>query len=176
MAQKLALPEFKLENWWPMPPSKGPPLPFFLAAYWPWYIAPGAEFKVSDLVILPTEVQVGNPVTISCAVENIGTESGDYLVKLGGDFMADQEVTLAPGESQTVAFDVTPAVAKNYAVNVDGLYGTFKATEVPVADIRVKDLVISPSEVNVGETVTITVTAINYGTAPGTKLIVCNVT
>ncbi len=137
---------------------------------------PGAEFEVSNLLISPAEVQVGYPVIISCLVVNIGTEAGTYTVHLGGDFVADKSVTLQPGESRTIAFEVTPTVAKTYSVTVDGLYGSFVATTVPVADIKVENLEISPSEVQVGQPVTISVTATNYGTAAGTKKITCNVT
>ena len=28
---------YELEEWMPMPPDKGPPLPRFLGIYWPWY-------------------------------------------------------------------------------------------------------------------------------------------
>lgn len=168
--------EYKLEDWWPTSPLVGPPLPKFLNIYWPWYTPPGAEIKVSDLVISPEEVNPGQVVTISCKVTNIGSEAGSYTVKLGGDFVAEQTVTLQPGESKTVAFDVTPTVAKTYSVSVDGLYGTFKATTVPVADIRAENLVVSPTEVYVGEKVTITATAKNYGAAAGSKTIVCTVT
>ena len=133
------------------------------------------EFKVSNLVIDPTEVNPGQVVSISCLVTNIGSEAGSYTVEMGGDFMAQQTVTLAPGESKTVSFQVTPTVAKTYSVNVDGLYGTFRATTAPVADIRVGSLVISPTEVYVGELVTISVIATNYGTASGSKTITCTV-
>jgi ethanolamine utilization microcompartment shell protein EutS len=135
--------------------------------------APG--FKVSDLVIYPTVVNPGQVVTISCTVTNTGSEAGSYTLTLGGDFMADQIVTLAPGQSKVVAFEVTPAAAKTYVVSVDGLSGSFVATELPVADIRVEDLVISPTEPIVGEVVTIIVTATNYGNASGSKTITCTV-
>jgi len=166
---------FKLENWMPMSPDMGPPLPRFLSLLWPWYTPPGAEFKVSDLVISPEEVSPGQPVTISCLVKNIGTEARDYTVMLGGDFMGEQMVTLEPGESTTVSFTVTPDRVKTYSVTVDGLSGSFRATEVSAADIRVENLVISPSEVYAGETVTISVAATNYGAVAGTKRIVCTV-
>lgn len=71
---------FELENWLPMEPMLGPPLPRFFSIYWPWYKPPGAEFKVSDLVISPAEVNPGQPVTISCLVTNIGSEAGSYTV------------------------------------------------------------------------------------------------
>jgi len=157
-----------------MPPEKGPPLPSLFGIYWPWY-KPGAVFRVSDLSISPTQVSVGSPVTISCVVTNRGSLAGDYIVKLGGDFMAEQSVTLNPGESVTVSFEVTPDRAKTYSVSVNGLTGSFVATEAPVADIRVENLVIEPTEVYVGERVRISVTATNYGTGPGTKRIVCTV-
>lgn len=167
---------FKLEDWVPQEPSQGPPLPEFLNIYWPWYTPPGAEFRVSNLVISATEVTPGQPIFISCLVTNIGVEAGSYTIRLGGDFMAEQTVTLEPGESKTISFNVAPTVAKAYSVTVDGLSGTFRVTEKPVADIRVEDLSISPAEVYVGETVTISVRATNYGTAAGTKRIVCTVT
>ena len=165
----------ELEEWLPMPPELGPPLPRYLGIYWPWYAPPGAEFRVSNPVISPTEVNPGQVVTISCLVTNIGSEAGDYTVTLGGDFVGEQSVTLQPGESKAVSFEVTPDVAKSYSVSVDGLHGSFVATEMPVADIRVENLVVSPAEVYVGEVVTISCTAKNYGNAEGTKTIVCTV-
>lgn len=164
-----------IKDWLPQELWQGPPLPEFLKVFWPWYKPVGAEFKVSDLVISPAEVIPGQVVTISCTVTNIGAEAGDYTTKLRGDFMAEQTVELAPGESKPVSFEVTPEVAKTYSVSVDGLSGSFVATEVPVADIRVENLVVSPAEVYVGEVVTITCTAKNYGTAAGSRTIVCTV-
>jgi len=168
--------DFELEEWWPMEFGKGPPLTRRFNIYWPWNTPPGAEFRVSGLIISPIEVNPGQVVTISCLVTNIGSEAGDYTIILGGDFMAERTVTLGPGESTTVSFEVTPVVAKTYSVSIDGLSGSFRATTVPVADIRVENLTITPSEVYVGEPVTISVTATNYGTKAGTKRIVCNVT
>ena len=167
---------YELEEWLPTPPMIGPPLPIWIGITWPWYKPPVAEFRVSDLVISPSEVEVGQPVTISCNITNVDTEAGDYTLKMGGDFMAEKTITLAPDESQIVSFEVTPAVTKDYSVTVDGLTGTFRASELPVADIRVENLVIEPSEVYVGETVRISVTATNYGEATGSKRIVCEVT
>jgi len=167
---------YELEDWLPQEFWQGPPLPEWVNIHWPWYTTPGAEFRVSNLVLSPTEVNPGQVVTISIFATNIGSEAGEYIVKLGGDFMAERQITLNPGESMTVSFQVVPDMAKIYNVSVDGLYGSFTATEAAVADIRVEDLSISPAEVMVGETVTISCRATNYGTAPGTKKIVCTVT
>lgn len=43
--------------------------------------------------------------------------------------MAEQSVTLAPGESKVVAFKVTPTEARVYHVEVNGLSGSFVATK-----------------------------------------------
>ena len=169
----ISVPE--LEGWMPMPPQKGPPLPLLLGIYWPWYEV-GADIRLSNLVISPTEVNPGQPVTISINATNIGASAGSYTIHLGGDFMAEREVTLEPGQSATVSFEVTPAEAKTFHVSVDGLSGSFICTEGAVADIRLENLVIEPSEVAIGQTVTISVTATNYGGAAGSKRIVCTVT
>jgi hypothetical protein len=166
----------EIKDWLPQEPWQGPPLPEFLNIYWPWYKPPAAQFKVSNLVISPTEAQIGYPVSISCTATNIGSEAGTYTVKMGGDFVATQVVSLEPGQSKVVSFEVTPTVAKTYSVSVNGLSGTFRATTAPVADIRLENLTISPAEVLVGEKVTISVVAKNYGTASGSKVITCEVT
>ncbi|MBA7683047.1 hypothetical protein ES703_91403 [subsurface metagenome] len=89
--------------------------------------------------------------------------------------MAEKTVSLEPGQSEAVSFEVTPTEAKTFHVSVNGLTGSFVATEEAVADIRLENLVIEPTEVNVGQKVTISVTATNYGAAAGTKTIVCTV-
>lgn len=84
-------------------------------------------------------------------------------------------VTLNPGESKTVTFNYTPAVAKGYSVNVDGLAGSFVASEVPVATFEVSNLIIYPTEVYVGEAVSISVTVTNVGGLTGTYEVNCEV-
>ena len=86
----------------------------------------------------------------------------------------EEIVILAPGESRIVPFYLTPSVAKTYSVRIDGLSGSFvvRAPAPPgVPNIVVTDLVITPSVVELGGTVTISVVATNRGTATGTKTI-----
>ncbi|MBA7543123.1 hypothetical protein ES705_35450 [subsurface metagenome] len=47
--------------------------------------------------------------------------------------MAEQSVTLQPGESKLVSFEATPHEARSYQVSVNGLAGSFVAT-APVAE------------------------------------------
>lgn len=43
--------------------------------------------------------------------------------------MAEQSVTLQPGESKVVSFEAIPREAKVYQISVNGLTGSFKAVE-----------------------------------------------
>ena len=133
--------------------------------------APPDEFEVSDLVISPEVVSLGQSVIISVLVINTGTESGSKTItcEVEGTIM-EQIVTLGPGESQVVTFEVTPEVAKAYSVSVDGLYGSFEATEVGVAAYSVV-LGVSNMNPEVGEKISCWIDITNIGTAPGTPIV-----
>ncbi|GAI90650.1 unnamed protein product, partial [marine sediment metagenome] len=133
-------------------------------------VPPVAEFEVSDLVIYPTQVMVGETVIIACTVTNIGGEAGTKTIICTGDFVAQRTVTLAPGESTTVSFEVTPEVAKIYSVSVDGLYGSFEATEIGVPAYSVA-LEVSNMNPEVGEKISCWIDITNIGTAPGTPIV-----
>ncbi len=76
-------------------------------------------------------------------------------------------VTLNPGESKVVGFTFTPATVRGYTVSVDGLTGSFVAIKAPGAEFVVSDLVIDPSEVYIGEPVSISVVVTNVGNKAG---------
>jgi len=86
-----------------------------------------AEFKVSDLSVKPAEVEPGETVTITVSVANTGGTEGSYAVilKINDVKEAEKSVTVAPGESQDVSFNVTREEAASYTVSVDGLSGSF---------------------------------------------------
>ena len=84
-------------------------------------------------------------------------------------------ITLNPGESKVVTFTYTPSVAKGYTVNVDGLVGSFTAFEVPIAEFVVSNLIVTPTEVYVGQPVSISVTVTNTGGETGSKEVICEV-
>jgi hypothetical protein len=75
--------------------------------------------------------------------------------------MASKEVTLTPGGSEVVTFEVTPSEARIYQVAVNGLAGSFVAIPV-VPEVVLSNLVIEPAEVMVGERIYIRVTGTNY--------------
>jgi len=134
--------------------------------------------QLTDLTITPAEVFTGETVTITVVAINTGEAVGTKVIILKENDMAIEEktVTLEPGESTTVTFQIVPAVADIYNVSVDGLSGSFVAYEPGAPDIKVEDLTITPVDPYVGETVSISVTATNYGSVAGSKTITCEVT
>ena len=86
-----------------------------------------AAFSISDLSVSPSEVNIGETVTISLLVTNTGGKSGSYTVtlKINGVKEAEKSLTVAAGSSQAVSFNVTREEADTYAVTVDGLSGSF---------------------------------------------------
>lgn len=91
-----------------------------------------AAFSISELSILPAEVEPNEAVTISVSVANTGDIEGSYTVVLmiNGVTEAEESVTIAAGASQSVSFSVTKEDAGSYSVTIDDLSGTFVVTEV----------------------------------------------
>jgi len=92
---------------------------------------PVAAFTSSDLAISPSEVNIGETVTIRVSVTNTGTASGSYEVtlKIEDVVVATEEVTLDAGASKEVTFTTSKDVAGSYSVAVNGLSGSFTVKE-----------------------------------------------
>jgi len=104
---------------------------------------PPAAFTVSHLSISPSEVYIGERVSIRLIVANTGGESGSYEVtlKINGVVEATKEVTVYAGLSKEITFTLSKDIAGTYSVAVDGLTGSFivkdelvpEAPEIPPA-------------------------------------------
>jgi len=94
-----------------------------------------AAFAVSGLTITPQEVNPGESMSISVAVQNTGDLEGTYnaVLKIDNAVVTTKTVTVAGKHTETVTFSVTAGAAGTYAVDVNGLAGTFtvKATAPP---------------------------------------------
>ncbi len=132
-----------------------------------------AAFTASDLAISPTEVDIGQSVTISVLVANTGdfTDSYEVTLKIDDVAVATQDVTLAGGDSQTLTFTTAKDADGTYTVNINGLSGTFTVKAPPVeakpAAFTTSSLTISPAEVDIGQSVTISVLVANTGDVTG---------
>lgn len=149
----VAIPELTLENWMPMEPAKGPPLPSFLGLYWPWYTpalppvappeekpppipSPGepppeeapAEIVFSMLIVSPAKVYVGDKVRISVKATNTGDTAAEYDLYLGDDTGLSAHIALAPGESNTYTWEFVPSKTGHYSMWANGLHAMFEVT------------------------------------------------
>ena len=147
---------------------------FSIIAPVPSVVVAPAALTVSDLSVSSAEVNIGESVTISALVTNTGDLSGTYTVtlKINNVVVDTKDVTLAGGASQTVTFTTSKDTAGTYTVNVDGLSDSFtvktpSVVEAPAA-FTVSALSISPAEVDIGQSVTISALVANTGDLSGT--------
>jgi len=84
-------------------------------------------FTISALAISPAKVNIGETVTISALVTNMGDAAGSYEValKINGVVEVTKDVTLNAGASEEVIFTLAEDVAATYTVDVNGLAGEF---------------------------------------------------
>jgi hypothetical protein len=95
---------------------------------------PGADFKISDLV-LPAEVGAGENFTISATIANSATNDGDYeaTLKINGVKEGAKAVNVPPKGVRAVSFNVTLSESGVYEVDLDGLTGSLTVTSKPPA-------------------------------------------
>lgn len=87
---------------------------------------------LSNLVITPSEINLGDSVTISIDITNPNDQSITYLVIMQiGTLTVPVEVELEPSESKTVSHTITPDAVGEYIVTVDELTGSFTVSHSP---------------------------------------------
>jgi len=99
-----------------------------------------ALFKLANLNIslslskvwgFPTfMIRVGEDATVTALISNFGGQGGTYTASLKKDgvVIATQDVTLSPGQNQTITFDITGNEPGDYTVEIGGLSGEFTST------------------------------------------------
>ena len=129
--------------------------------------SPMAEFTLSDLTINPLQVDLGEPVTITLNLTNVGTAEGAYIANLTvNDVLKDNQTTLlSVGESRILEFSDRENAEGTYNVSVGNVFSLFTVKAVPpeISDIVLFNLMADPIEANVGGTVKITAGARNSG-------------
>lgn len=105
-----------------------------------------ATFAASSLLVVPTEVDTGEKVIIVIAVANTGGQSGSYevVLKINGLLEASQEVTIAPGDSELVSFDIVKNTAGTYSLEAAGFTGSFTVREKPASPTVTPPSTVTP--------------------------------
>jgi len=123
-----------------------------------------AEFIVTDLNINPLEAEVGESISLSVNVTNIGAE-GTYSANLtvNNDLKENQTIVIAGGESAILNFTVIAIAEGDYAVEIGGLSGSFKIKPAPpeTGKIILSNLKADEYEVWANEPIGISVIAQN---------------
>jgi len=74
-------------------------------------------------------IRVGRSVTVTANVANDGGQAGSYLANLwiNGQTQDTAEISLGPGQSHRIVFNVLDNEPGHYLVEVGGLTGEFEA-------------------------------------------------
>jgi hypothetical protein len=137
-----------------------------------------AAFEASDLDVEPETVTSGEIVVITARLKNTGgvTASRAVQLKIDGQVEASQDIEVAPGEAHLVSFTVSREDAGVYAVDVEGLTGSFVVEGVlPQSVFSLGSLIVTPGEAKPGDTVTVSFDVANTGEAQGSYLAVLRI-
>jgi len=94
-----------------------------------------ARFEARNLDISSIEVMLGESVTISAWLVNVGGLRGEHTltVYMEGLLETSQVIRLSPGQSQKITFTVTPGSHGSYWVEIDDLRANFVVRAIPTA-------------------------------------------
>jgi archaellum component FlaF (FlaF/FlaG flagellin family) len=87
--------------------------------------AEDAKFEVNNLIIEPSSATTGQTVPVSVEVTNSGGTGGTYNVifLVNGVEESSKNISLAPGASQTVTFNLTRDTVGEYEIEMAGMKG-----------------------------------------------------
>ncbi|MGD0353772.1 MAG: hypothetical protein ABSB38_09845 [Dehalococcoidia bacterium] len=127
------------------------------------------SYEVLSFNMAPTKVATGEKVTVVAEVRNINSETDTYNIPLMVNGVADsrKSVTLAPGQSELLTFELTRSYAGGYKVSVGDKESTLTVQKPSPPDFRLSNLAINPDEVDVCQTTVITATLTNIGGSQG---------
>ena len=109
------------------------PVSHFTAFRTMFFILTPAAFSLSTLAVSPAEAEIGSPIAISALVKNTGEKMGilRVILKIDGKVEQVEYIALDPGASKEVSFTTSRDTAGSYAVDVNGLTGSFTIKEKP---------------------------------------------
>jgi hypothetical protein len=126
-----------------------------------------AEFKVSDLKVLPSEVVPGDTFTVVADVSNVGETEGTYtaILKVDENEMETKNATIAAGGRASITWQITAEDPGTYKFTVEGMSGSCKILKP--AEFIVASLVLPSEPVVAKSPVTIQVQVENVGEVEG---------
>ncbi len=128
-----------------------------------------AAFEIANLLVTPSQVKEGEPVTVLAQVSNIGGSPGKHDVTLMVDrrVIDTKGVTLEPSSTTMVDFTLKETRAGEHIVEVNGVIGRFF---IPPPKFVLSNLTITPERVKEREGTTVAVKVTNDGGSTGSYL------
>lgn len=133
-------------------------------------VADESEFEVVDANLSDDEIEPGETVEVTAAVENVGDEEATHAVGLAvdGDVEATRTVTLDGNETATVTFERTFDEPGEYAIAVGGEDAGTLTVEEP-GRIEIVNVSLPADWVRAGYETTVEVTVANPGDRPADR-------
>jgi len=127
-----------------------------------------AEFEVSPLAVTPAKAAIGEAVTVTVEVANVGNAEGTYSASLAVDGTSEEtkDVLVSAGTTEDIVFSIAKQEVGTYAVEVGGQTGTLEV--VRPAEFKVASLETRPAEIILGEAVEVSAQVRNTGGLEGT--------
>lgn len=134
-------------------------------------------FEITDLRVIPDEIEEGDEVLISAVITNIGTETDDYVIplRIKGEIVTTFTGIISTESSEVLDYIYSTDVPGDYLVELNNETVEFTVTEAepPVveptpANLTVTNIEAVPTEAEIGENVSIFVTVKNIGGETGT--------
>jgi len=128
------------------------------------------NISVSDAALGADRIRAGGSVDVTATVANTGREAGIAMLELrvDGEVVATRNVTVDPGNTETVTFTRTFEATGVYAVAVNGVAAGSLSVEEPPANLSVRSATLDAQRIHPGETATVRATVANDGGQNGT--------
>lgn len=132
----------------------------------PTPVGPSPNFTLTNLTVSPSEVSIGEEVTISAVVSNPNGPSGTYTatLKVDGNEVDSREVEIIADGESTITFTWSPESAGTHTIDVGGVTRTVTAN-IP---FTINNLTIDPDSITAGGTATVSVDVTNDSGETGT--------
>jgi len=91
------------------------------------------DFRLTNLEINPTEVDIGKDVVITAQITNVGGSQGSYTAELKIDDITNQveKLTVPAGTDYMLVFKISKGLPGTYKVALGDLSGQFTVKEPP---------------------------------------------
>ena len=131
-----------------------------------------SSFTVTNLSIVPGEVDPGKPVSVTVKIENSGDLTGSCQVtlRIDGATEATKEILISGGGMETAMFSASRTAAGAHSVEVNGITGSFTVRQAVIpktASFETGNLNVTPASVGPGESVAVSFVVTNTGQAAG---------